>query len=266
VITSESIKTIAPALLAARKAFKPALKTAENPHFKSKYVDLQSVVDATEDALNANGLMLLQSPESSEGDKMVSVTSRLIHVSGEWIEGTITLPSGNQSRYDAQTVGSAITYARRYSYMGMLGIAPEDDDGSTAAGSHVVSKPAFVQRPVTPIKTLPQMDAEARGDSYEEEAPLFDEDGNIVEHPASVQNRQQKQVDDSIPSTVPAQGPVVSEAQAKRWLAIAKVGGKSWDQINAALKAIGVKDAKAIPRNQYDNFIEWAGGKNEKRA
>lgn len=260
--TSDSIKTIAPALLAAKKAFKPALKTAENPHFKSKYVDLQSVVDATEDALSLNGLMLLQSPESSGEEKMVSVTSRLIHVSGEWIEGTVTLPSGTPNRYDAQTVGSAITYARRYSYMGILGIAPEDDDGSTASGSHVVQSPRtnFVQpmrnhAEPTPIRTEDAFEAD----------PLFDDEGNIVESVSTVQHREQKQPA-SVPSTNPAQGPVISGAQAKRFLAIAKTGGKSWPEIDAALDSIGVKKAVEIPRNQYDTFIEWAGGKNERRA
>lgn len=257
--TSESIKTIAPALLAAKKAFKPALKTAENPHFKSKYVDLQSVVDATEDALSLNGLVLLQSPEISEGDKMVSVVSRLIHISGEWIEGTISLPSGTPTRYDAQTVGSAITYARRYSYMGILGIAPEDDDGSTASGSHVVQRAATfapaVTRTVTPIR-----------EPGDDDAPLFDEDGDMVEAKSTVQHREQKQVSSPAPSAIPAAGPAISEPQAKRFLAIAKTGGKSWPEIDAALDAIGVKKATEIPRNQYDNFIEWAGGKNEKRA
>jgi hypothetical protein len=194
---------------------------------------------------------------------MVSVVSRLIHISGEWIEGTISLPSGTQNRYDAQTVGSAITYARRYSYMGILGIAPEDDDGSTASGSHSVQspRPNFVQRPVTPISA-------PAGDAFEAD-PLFDENGNIIESKATVQHREQKQaakLDAGVPSTVPAQGPVISEAQAKRFLAIAKSGGKSWPEIDSALESIGVKKAVEIPRNQYDSFIEWAGGKNERRA
>lgn len=271
--TSDSIKTIAPALLAAKKAFKPALKTAENPHFKSKYVDLQSVVDATEDALSLNGLMLLQSPEPSGEEKMVSVTSRLIHVSGEWIEGTVTLPSGTPNRYDAQTVGSAITYARRYSYMGILGIAPEDDDGSTASGSHVVQpirKFSELERKMSPeaqakSRAIADADIAAMGD-WNEADPIFDDNGDMVESTATVQHREQKQAVQSVPSTNPAQGPVISEAQAKRFLAIAKTGGKSWPEIDAALESIGVKKAVEIPRNQYDTFIEWAGGKNERRA
>jgi ERF superfamily len=256
--TSDSILKIAPALLAAKRAFKPALKTAENPHFKSKYVDLQSVVDATEEALSLNGLMLLQSPESSGEERMVSVTSRLIHISGEWIEGTISLPSGTAQRYDAQTVGSAITYARRYGYMGILGIAGEDDDATTASGSHAVSRPAFVQpQPIRQVQT-------PTGDAYEAD-PLFDENGDLIESQATIAHREQKQQPAGVPSTVPAQGPVVSEAQAKRFLAIAKSGGKSWPEIDAALESIGVKKAVEIPRNQYTTFIEWAGGTNTER-
>lgn len=264
--TSESILKIAPALLSAKKAFKPALKTAENPHFKSKYVDLQSVVEATEEALAINGLVLLQSPETSGEDKMVSVTSRLIHISGEWIEGTISLPSGTQNRYDAQTVGSAITYARRYSYMGILGIAPEDDDGATASGNHAVKvMPQQKKAPPTPA----EMAAVVYGDAYEGDEPLFDENGDLIEAKASVEHREQKQAaqtDDSIPSTRQAAGKRISAAQGKRFVAIAQQNGKNWKQIGAAFKAIGIERAEEIPVDQYDIFIEWAGGKNERRA
>lgn len=257
--TSESIKLLATALLKAQGEFTGVLKDKTNPHFKSKYADLQAAISATEEPLRMNGLLVIQTPFGSNATQSAGVTTRLIHISGEWIEGELELPAGTQNRVDAQTFGSAITYARRYSYLGILGIAPEDDDGNVASG----------HAGPTPIRKVEP--APARGDAYEPDGvPLFDPDsGEIIEHPAAVQNREQKQVaqeDDSVPSVIPAAGPVVSEAQGKRFIAIATTGGKSWKQINAALAAIGVKEAKQIPRNQYDTFIEWAGGKNEKRA
>ncbi len=249
--TSESIKTIAPALLAAKKAFKPALKTAENPHFKSKYVDLQSVVDATEEALSLNGLMLLQSPESSGEDKMVSVTSRLIHVSGEWIEGTISLPSGTQTRYDAQTVGSAITYARRYSYMGILGIAPEDDDGSTASGSHVVQQ----RSAPTPIRQQPV---------NEDSEPVFDQDGDMVEAKSTVQHREAK-ASKPTKEERKAKG-WISEGQEKRFWFFVKQSGLEAAEVKSYLTSLGVADISQLPWQKYGAAVVWAGGPAEERA
>jgi hypothetical protein len=171
------------------------------------------------------------------------------------------MPAGTASRFDAQTVGSAITYARRYSYLGILGIAPEDDDGNVASGhaGPQAVKPAFKPVPAPVAMREP-------GD--DDDVPLFDEEGNIVEHPAAVKNREKKQAalaDTDVPSVKPASGQRINEAQGKRFIAIAKANNKSWDQINAALKAIGVEKAFEIPRDQYDVFIEWAGGKNEGR-
>lgn len=262
--TSDSIKNLATALLKAQGEFTGVLKDKTNPHFKSKYADLQAAISATEDPLRTNGLLVIQTPFGETATQSAGVTTRLIHISGEWLEGELELPAGTANRIDAQTFGSAITYARRYSYLGILGIAPEDDDGNVASG-HTFNKPipAPVPRPATPIRE-PEM-----GDASE---PLFDEDGDLIETQASIDNRQSKAnrssqpAEDDVPSTIPAAGPTVSEAQAKRFIAIAKTGGKSWEQIGAALKAIGVTDAKGLPRNQYDNFIEWAGGKNERRA
>lgn len=261
--TSESIKTIAPALLAAKKAFKPALKTAENPHFKSKYVDLQSVVDATEEALSLNGLMLLQSPESSGEDKMVSVTSRLIHISGEWIEGTISLPSGNAGRHDAQTVGSAITYARRYSYMGILGIAPEDDDGSTASGSHVVFAPGAVKFR-SPVATVAPIRQQPVNEDSEPDGPLFDENNNIAEAKSTVQHREAK-ASKPTKEERKAKG-WISEGQEKRFWFFVKQSGLEAAEVKSYLTSLGVADISQLPWQKYGAAVVWAGGPAEEKA
>ena len=105
------------------------LKDSENPFFKSRYADLASVVEAIRAPLSKNGLAYVQRMLPSAGES-VQVETVLMHASGEWISGTVALPV---SKKDAQGVGSAITYARRYGLSAIVGVAPEDDDGNAAA-------------------------------------------------------------------------------------------------------------------------------------
>lgn len=123
-----TMKNIAQALVKAQKEFAPALKTSLNPHFKSKYVGLDGCVEAVIDALNNNGLYLMQkSHDCSDGVKVETI---LLHESGEEYSGGILhVPA---AKNDPQGYGSALTYARRYSLMAACGIAPEDDDGTSA--------------------------------------------------------------------------------------------------------------------------------------
>lgn len=125
---SESIKEIAGALLKAQIAIKAALKDSTNPHFKSKYADLSSVIDAVKGPLNANGIVFTQGVSAAENG--VAVETMLIHTSGEWMSETLPIPV---SRVDAQGVGSAITYGRRYGLQSMCGVPAEDDDGNAAS-------------------------------------------------------------------------------------------------------------------------------------
>lgn len=127
---SDTITTIAPALLAAQKAIKAALKDSTNPHFKSKYADLSSVIDAVKNALNEQGITFLQGVQHA--DNGVAVETMLLHKSGEWISSTLDVPASKQ---DAQGYGSAITYGRRYGLQSMCGVPAEDDDGNAATAS-----------------------------------------------------------------------------------------------------------------------------------
>lgn len=136
------MKTIATALVNSQRAFGKALKQSTNPHFKSKYADLSSCIDAVIDALNDNGIALIQ--HTHECDNGVIVETIFLHESGESLTtGKLHVPA---VKHDAQGYGSALTYARRYSLMAACGIAPEDDDGNAASKS--ASKPVKS----TPIK------------------------------------------------------------------------------------------------------------------
>jgi len=120
---------ISAALVAAQKAFGPALKTSTNPHFKSHYADLSACIEAVIDGLNANGIALIQRPQPCESGVMIETL--FVHESGESLSGgTLHVPA---QKNDPQGYGSALTYARRYSLCAACGIAPEDDDGNAAS-------------------------------------------------------------------------------------------------------------------------------------
>jgi hypothetical protein len=128
--TSESIKHIAPALLAAQRQITFAAKDSINPHFKNKYAGLPQVIDAIKGPLNDNGITFIQTPSIPAIDdvRLVLVT-RLLHESGEWIEDTAICPMPKQ---DPQGLGSAMTYLRRYSLAAICGLYQDDDDGEAA--------------------------------------------------------------------------------------------------------------------------------------
>jgi hypothetical protein len=117
---SDAIK----ALVSAQKAMGAVIKNANNPHLKSKYADLGSVLDACQTALHDNGFAVMQ--PCGKDDQGQFVETLLAHESGDSFSSRVYLVIGKN---DMQGVGSAITYARRYGLLGMAGLAPEDDDG-----------------------------------------------------------------------------------------------------------------------------------------
>lgn len=127
---SETIAALAAALAKAQAVMSGAKKDSQNPHFKSKYADLESVWDAAREPLSSHGLSVVQIPGQVSGGTL-KVETMLLHESGEYISGVLEIPITKQ---DAQGIGSAITYARRYALAAFVGIAPEDDDGEGAVG------------------------------------------------------------------------------------------------------------------------------------
>lgn len=127
---SQTIEKIAPALVKAQIKIKGAVKDSTNPHFRSKYADLSSVVDAVKGPLLEQGIIFLQGiHDAVEG---VAIETMLLHSSGEWISSTCRIPAVKQ---DAQGYGSAITYGRRYGLQSMCGVPAEDDDGNAATAA-----------------------------------------------------------------------------------------------------------------------------------
>jgi len=130
----------AKALVAAQKATYPVYKQATNPAFRSKYADLAAVVEATIPALNDAGISVLQMPDF-DGEQLI-LTTVLMHVSGDSLTHVMRMPV---SKRDPQGIGSATTYARRYSLLAMTGAAPEDDDGNAASGPAPAAKKSSAQ-------------------------------------------------------------------------------------------------------------------------
>jgi len=126
--TSESITRIAEALSLAQGAMTGAKKAADNPFFKSKYSDLAEVIRAISEPFAANGLSFIQSASFIDGK--ISVITRIMHKSGEWLESDpCELPP---VKNDPQGYGSAISYAKRYSLQSFAGVPSIDDDGNDA--------------------------------------------------------------------------------------------------------------------------------------
>jgi hypothetical protein len=119
---------LAKSLVKAQAAMNHAAKDSKNPHFKSAYSSLASVIDAVRPALSSNGLAFVQKLHTADGG--VAVETVLIHESGEQYGcGVLFIPASKQ---DAQGFGSALSYAKRYSLQSALGIASADDDGEAA--------------------------------------------------------------------------------------------------------------------------------------
>lgn len=148
-IDGAQIGGIALALAKAQAVMGRAKKDSKNPHFKSSYADLSSVMDACIGPLSENGIAVIQPTGRDEYGEYAETV--LIHgESGQSLRCRVPLIVGKN---DMQGYGSAVTYARRYGLMCMAGIAPDDDDGNAAAASMQGNK-----------HQAPQFDAKAAAD------------------------------------------------------------------------------------------------------
>ena len=125
------MKELYSAFVKAQAQISKAHKDSTNPHFKSKYADLESVIDAVKPALINNGLAFIQ--KFHDCDDGVKIETVIIHESGQELScGILHIPANKR---DAQGFGSAASYAKRYSLQSALGVAASDDDGNLAVKS-----------------------------------------------------------------------------------------------------------------------------------
>ena len=124
---SEDIGELAGALAKAQGAMGSVAKSKVNPFYKSKYADISDCLDACLPALSKNGLAVSQGNRFC-GEHGYYITTMLLHESGQWLKSEIRIPLTNKK--DAQEIGSACTYGRRYGLTAMVGLAQQDDDGN----------------------------------------------------------------------------------------------------------------------------------------
>lgn len=135
--------TLCSAMAAAFGEIEGATKSANNPHFKTKYADLTAVIEAIKPALINHGLFFTQHPKPSE--KGITVETVLHHANGDHLSlGELFVPANKQ---DAQGFGSALTYARRYALVTAFGVPVEDDDGNAASRAPAKAAPADIIDP-----------------------------------------------------------------------------------------------------------------------
>ena len=129
---SQEINELATALAKVQGAIGAVKKGAENPYFKSKYADMASIREHCRPVLEANGVAILQLSNTHIvcGDVYVGVTTQVTHISGQWMRSHLLL---KPTKADPQGMGSAITYACRYAFVPLVGLALVDDDGNAAS-------------------------------------------------------------------------------------------------------------------------------------
>ena len=148
--TSEQINELATALAATQAEMKNAKLNKVNPHFKSRYADLAEIRDTVTPALTKHGIAIVQGTDTT--DSGIVVVTKLVHKSGQWIESRFPIA------YDKpQTMGSAYTYARRYSISAMCSISAEEDDDANAANDKPVASMANSPITAEQFRTLREM-------------------------------------------------------------------------------------------------------------
>lgn len=170
---SETLTEFSKAFAKTQQEMKQPLKDANNPFFKSKYVPLENVVEAITESASKNGLSFTQFPSSDEAGN-VTVGTLVMHSSGEWIEyDPIKM---KPVKNDPQSIGSAITYAKRYALSAIFGITSDQDDDGNEATQTKKQQPKKVNDPVISVEKANYYLKEIAAISVEKGK----EDGSIV--------------------------------------------------------------------------------------
>jgi hypothetical protein len=144
---SENIADLAKALYQAQAELPAAPKDSINPHYRSKYTDINTLIETCRPVLAKHGLCIVQTFEPS--NKGITIETAILHESGQWISGTMYLPLEKQT---PQGMGSAATYGRRYGLAAILGMVSDEDDDAQSAETQC--KPATASTNTTEIGDL----------------------------------------------------------------------------------------------------------------
>lgn len=158
---SVNIANFSKSFVAAQKLIHSGvLKNSQNETFSSSYADLGAVIDACKPSLLDFGIVVIQSPTTTDKPNEAALTTRLIHESGEWLEDTVTC---QMQFLDPMGHGSAITLLRRYALAAMVGLYQKDDDGQSASArgvqvnterkpdDHIVAKKSIASQAIAQV-------------------------------------------------------------------------------------------------------------------
>lgn len=213
-MSSEDPKELIGALVKAKGQMGAIVKDRENPFFKSTYATLGSVLEAVEPALLQNGLAIVQ---GMDGGALVTA---LYHVSGQSIRFSYPI---NPVKPDPQGIGSAVTYARRYSLMALLSLNAEDDDGQAASAR--------------PKRAVPSAPAPSAGKA--EESP------KAITPPGGKKTTAEKP------------GCITARQASFFWVQADKAGVRSEDVVKEKLKELGYASTLDIPKGKFDALLNW---------
>lgn len=223
---SQSIGELAKALAKAQAVMPVAEKSKDNPFFKSKYADLPALIHVTRRCLTDNGLSVSQVMIPVDGQTVMKTL--LMHTSGEWVASYYPV---HPVKNDPQSLGSAVSYARRYSYAPAIGLVTddaEDDDGNAAAGH--TTQPA--------IRATPEPRPAIRASNPHPNQPI-----------------SSQAPDEPIPASKTTG--TISEAQVKRMFAMMKKGGWTPQEVDGYIeRAFGFKNKMMLNRKQYDHVCQ----------
>jgi hypothetical protein len=154
---SEQVNELYKALAAAQAVLGRADKDGKNPHYRSRYATLTSVIEAVRPVFAEHGLSIMQHPHHNDG--MVQLTTIIGHASGQWARSVCSVPIGK--RNDSHALGSAISYLRRYALASVACLVQDDDDGNQVSHVQRKSAPKPAPAPAPPMSAQAFKDAVA---------------------------------------------------------------------------------------------------------
>lgn len=225
------------ALAKAQGEMKAAQKTKTNPHFGSKYADLDDVVEAIRSALAKYEISFTQWVLPSEPNKITLMTR--LACGGQWMRSTLSLPLSKQ---DAQGFGSALTYAKRYGLSAAVGVSSDECDDANGADNKT-----------PPGGSKPPAGAPKAPTSQPRKEPAKPPSGAKLPTPK----------DAPPPGEQPPPGVLefISADQSKRLFAIAGEKGMPEAELKALCNGMGIKTRTQIPVGKYGELVrqieEW---------
>jgi len=256
---SSEIAELVKALSIVQSKLAPAKKSEKNPFFHSTYSSLVDVWDNCRALLHENGFAVIQTTDyavSPTGEAALVVITTLAHTSGQFISGTLRL---KPVKDDPQSIGSAMSYGRRYGLAGIVGVVAEDeDDDAEGAMARKDNQPKYTKTPQKPLPSKPPMTAPQPSPTTPPKvAPLFPENNP---EPAKEAPKQFGNTKPPIVEPEKADEPKANPKGAKEYV-VTSQGGLIWASkhfFNKTSQDISATLNKQIPDTTEELKIAWA--------